>query len=178
MSTSRNPSEHRRPPIILGVILVLAGLWMLGRELGLPLFTSDVIWPWLIVALGVVFWVRYIAFKPRSSDDVFWGTGAILAGGFLLAWRSGLFLANLHGWGELWPMIPLIMGISALVQWVFSLREWGAFIFGISAGAVGAIGLAYTSGMITGAQALKIAQFWPAILILAGIGLVLKALVR
>ncbi|MGQ9516255.1 MAG: hypothetical protein ACUVWB_12810 [Anaerolineae bacterium] len=178
MSTSGSPLEHRRPPIILGIILVLAGLWMLGRELGLPLFTSDVIWPWFIVALGVVFWVRYITFKPRSSDDVFWGTGAVLAGGFLLAWRSGLLLTNLHGWGELWPMIPLIMGISALVQWLFSIRNWGAFIFGISAGAVGVVGLAYTSGMITGVQALKIAQFWPAILILAGIGLVLKALVH
>ncbi len=178
MSTPSTSSAHRRPPIILGIILVLAGLWMLGRELGWPLFASDVIWPWLIAALGIVFWVRYIVFTPRSSDDVFWGTGAILAGGFLLAWRNGLLLAGLHGWGELWPMIPLILGISALVQWIFSIRDWGALIFGISAGAVGAVGLAYTSGLITGAQALKIAQFWPVVLILAGIGLVLKALVR
>jgi|GEM_PF-1287873 hypothetical protein len=178
MGTQGTAPTHRRPPIVLGIILVLAGLWMLGRELGWPLFAGDVLWPWLIVALGLVFWVRYIFFTPRSSDDVFWGTGAILAGGFLLAWRNGLFLSHLHGWGELWPLIPLILGLSALVQWLFSLRDWGALIFGISAGAVGAVGLAYTSGMISGVQAFKIAQFWPAILILAGIGLVLKALVR
>lgn len=168
-------TTRRRPPIVLGLALILLGIWLLGRELGLPLFRGNVLWPWFIVFVGLVFWLRYIFFPSRSSEDVFWGTAALLAGGFLLAWYNHLLSTDMHGWGDLWPLIPLIFGFSALVQWVFDVRNWGALIAGLIFGAVGAVGLAYTSGYITPVKALEIARWWPVIVILAGLGLLLKA---
>jgi len=166
----------RRPAIVPGLLLLLLGIWLLGRELGFSVLLGQVIWPWLIVLLGVVIWARYIFFPPRSADDVFWGTASILSGGFLVTWYNGLWLAELGGWGDLWPVIPLIIGVSSLVQWVFSIRNWGALVSGLAFGAVGVVGLAYTSRMITSLQALQIANMWPALLIVAGLGLLLQAL--
>jgi len=174
MSESR--STGRRAPIVPGMVLILLGIWLLGREIGFSPFIGEVLWPWLIVLLGVVIWARYIFFPPRNADDVFWGTGAILAGAFLVSWYNGLFLSELEGWGDLWPVIPLILGISALVQWVFSIRNWGTLVFGLGAGGVGAVGLAWTLGRITSAQALQIANLWPILVIVAGLGLLLQAL--
>jgi len=107
---------------------------------------------------------------------VFWGTAAILAGGFLTIQYNGLWLAELEGWNDLWPIVPLIIGVSLLVQWVFALRNWGALVFGVAIGAVGAVGLAYTSRTISAFQAIQIANLWPALLIVAGLGLLLQAL--
>lgn len=61
------------------------------------------------------------------------------------------------------------------MQWGFEVTNWGALITGLIFGAVGAVGLAYTSGYITSVKALEIARWWPVIIILAGLGLLLKA---
>jgi len=167
--------HHRRAPIVPGLLLILLGLWFLGRQLDLPLFVGQVIWPWLLIAAGVIIWARYIFLPPRSADDLFWGTGAILAGAFLLAWENGYFLADVRGWDKLWPMIPLIMGISALVQWVFNIRNWGALIFGLAAGAAGVVGLGYTTGTIDAVTAWSISRFWPVLLVIAGLGIMIQA---
>jgi hypothetical protein len=41
---------------------------------------------------------------------------------------------------------------------------------------VGAVGLAYTAGLINTVQALQIANLWPVLVILSGLGLLLQAL--
>jgi len=165
-----------RPPIVPGMLLILLGVWLLGRQLELPLFVGDVLWPWLIIVLGVIIWVRYIFFPPRSADDVWWGTAALLAGAFLLTWRNGYFLPQAQGWGTLWPIIPLVIGISSLVQWVFSIRNWGSLVFGTAFAAGGTVGLAYTTGRISSATAWAIAQYWPLLIVLVGLGLLIQGL--
>lgn len=172
------PKQDRRRPIIPGILLILLGLWLLGRQLNLPFFAGEVSWPWLIFLLGVVIWVRYIFFPPRNSENVFWGTVAVLTGAFLISWYNGLLLSELEGWGDLWPIIPLILGISALVEWLFAIRKWGTLIFGIAAGALGSIGLAYTSGRISLTQAMQILNLWPVLIVLAGLGLLLQAILN
>lgn len=174
---SETKLRRRRPPIVPGMLLILLGIWLLGRELGFSPFIGEVLWPWLIVLLGLVIWVRYIFFPPRNADDVFWGTAALLAGGFLVTWYNGFFLAEMDGWGDLWPVIPLIVGIASILQWVFSIHNWGSLVFGLCAGAVGAVGLAYTSGEISSVQAIQLVNLWPVLVIVAGLGLLLQALI-
>ena len=173
---SESNEVKRRPAIIPGVLLILLGAWLLGREIGIAVFIGEVLWPWLIVLLGVIIWARYIFFPPRNSDDVFWGTTALLAGGFLVGWHNGFLLPEMDGWYELWPVVPLIIGASSIIQWVFSLRNWGSLVFGLGIGAVGAVGLLYTSDRISTVQALQIANLWPVLVIVAGLGLLLQAL--
>jgi len=168
--------KRRNLPIVPGLLLILLGLWFLGRQLELPLFVGQVLWPWLLIAVGALIWVSYFAKTPRSSDDVWWGTGAILGGAFLLAWQNGYILAGMEGWEQLWPVIPLIMGIAGLVQWVFAIRNWGSLVFGLFFGAVGVVGLAYNLGAIDWMTAMSFGRFWPILLIVAGLGIMIQTL--
>ena len=174
--SSTQEVKRRRAPIVPGILLILLGVWLLGRQLNLPLFVGDVLWPWLLIAAGIVIWARYIFLPPRSSDDLFWATGTLLAGAFLLVWRNGFFLSNLEGWGQLWPMVPLIMGISALVEWLFDMRKWFTLVFAVGANAVGWIGLGYTTGSIDSMTAWRLAQYWPMLIVIAGLGVLIHAL--
>lgn len=168
--------KRNRAPIVPGLLLILVGLWFLGRQLELPLFVGRVLWPWLLIAVGVIIWARYIFSTPRSSDDVFWGTGTILGGAFLLAWQNGFLWSNLQGWEQLWPIIPLIMGIAGLLQWFFSIRNWGTLIFALIFGAVGVVGMVHSLGYIDTATAWSFGRLWPALLIIAGIGILFQAI--
>jgi hypothetical protein len=170
--------KRHRAPIVPGLLLILVGLWFLGRQLDLPLFVGNVIWPWLLVAVGAIIWVRYIVVSPRSADDVFWGTGTILAGAFLLAWQNNIILSDVRGWDKLWPIIPLIMGIAGLVQWIFDIRNWGTLIFALMFGTVGVAGLGYTLGSIDFMTAWSFGRFWPILLIIAGVGIMIQAVSR
>ncbi len=166
--------KRRNVPIVPGLLLILLGLWFLGRQLQLPLFVEHVLWPWLLIAVGVIIWVRYALTTPRSSDDVYWGTGTILGGAFLLAWQNGYILPEMTGWEQLWPILPLIMGIAGLVQWLFAIRNWGALIFGLLFGAIGVVGLSYTLGVTDLNTALSFGRYWPVLLIIAGVGIMLQ----
>jgi len=170
--------KRHRAPIVPGLLLILLGLWFLGRQLELPLFVAQLLWPWLLIGVGVIIWARYIFVPPRSSDDVFWGVGTILGGAFLLVWQNGLFLSDLRGWDKLWPILVLIIGVSALVQWVFAIRNWGALIFGLAAGAVGVAGLSYTLGVMDWQTAWSIGRFWPVLVIIAGLGILIEGVSR
>ena len=68
----------------------------------------------------------------------------------------------------LWPVFPLIVGISFFVAWVFSLfRVWGLLIPGGITATVGIVGLAFTLGAETG-YLQWVFKFWP--LALIGLG--------
>jgi hypothetical protein len=73
-------------------------------------------------------------------------------------------------------MIPLIIGISALVEWLFAIRKWGSLVIGIGFGAAGIVGLAYTTGSITSAEAWAIARFWPLLIVLIGLGFLIQGI--
>ena len=49
-------------------------------------------------------------------------------------------------------------------------------MFGLATGAVGVVGLLYTSERIGTVQALQLANLWPVLVIVAGLGLLLQAL--
>jgi hypothetical protein len=166
---------RRRAPIVPGIVLILLGLWLLGRQLNLPVFVGDVLWPWVFVGVGLLIWAHYIFLPPRSADEPFWGTAAVPSGVFLLGWRNGYFLSNFEGWASLWPIVPLIAGISALVKWVFAIRDWGSLVTGIAFAAVGIVGLGYNMGSIDAATAWQISRYWPILVVLAGLGVLIQA---
>jgi hypothetical protein len=170
------PARHAAP-IVPGLLLILLGLWLLGRQLNLPIFIGDVLWPWLIVAGSVLVWVHYIFFPPRSSEEVFWGTAGILTGLFLLGWRNGYLLPEVDGLARLWPVAPLIIGLASLVQWVFDIRRVGTLVWGVFALAVGVVGYSYfTIQTMDFVTAMSYARYWPLLLILAGLGVLITAL--
>jgi len=54
--------DERTTALVLGVILVVAGLLLLARQL-MPAFDADIVWPFALVALGGV--ILLTAFRRR-----------------------------------------------------------------------------------------------------------------
>jgi hypothetical protein len=169
-----HPSHRRRPPVIFGALLVLLGLYFLTRQLPARDLVDTQLIPWLVIAFGVIVWLVYIFVPPRSPDDVFWGAAALLSGAFLLL-RYQIF-PELEGWGVFWPMIPLIAGLATLVQWLFHpRRSWFSLPWGLTLGAVGLLGMAFTTRQLGAVEVVSYARYWPLLIVIAGLALLLRA---
>ncbi len=163
----------KRRPILAGLVLILLGLWFLLRELGV--FPIIAWWPLILLLLGAAAWARYLwAGDRRDPDSVFWGVALLLIGGFFLLRENGWYRPAQLDWDVIWPIFPAIVGASAGLQWLLHLHKWDALLASFAGWIVAAVGFAYTFGYISGDVALTIARFWPLLLILAGIGLVLQ----
>ncbi|MFN8242220.1 MAG: DUF5668 domain-containing protein [Bacteroidales bacterium] len=101
---------------IIGVILVLAGLFLVVRNTGIfPEFIDDVIfsWPMLLVAIGLVITVG-------SSGSKTSGIIVMAVGAFFLI--PIIFRETFHMYNMFWPSIFIIIGVI----FIFSKRRgWG-----------------------------------------------------
>ncbi len=166
-------SFARQRPVLPGLFLVLLGLWLLLRELGIP--GSHAVWPLFVILVGLGVWGHYILNETeRKPDNVFWGTALLLVGFFFLLRENGWYGPATWDWGIVWPVFPAIMGTSAGVQWLLYLHRWDALLWSLIGWVVALVGFAYTSEFISGETALQLARLWPLFLILGGMGLVLQ----
>ena len=102
---STNPSSNR---IIIGVILVLAGLFLAIRNTGLfPDFVDHVIfsWPMLLVTIGLV--------MTLGSTEKTAGIIVMAVGGFFMI--PIVFRETFHMYNMFWPSIFIIIGVIFIV---------------------------------------------------------------
>lgn len=106
--------QHNRP--IIGVILVLAGLFLVMRNTGFfPEFIDHVVfsWPMLLVCIGLV---MTLGAAEKTS-----GVIVMAVGGFFLI--PMIFRETFHAYNMFWPSIFIIIGII----FIFSKRRgWNA----------------------------------------------------
>ncbi|NOZ28477.1 MAG: hypothetical protein GXP39_10555 [Chloroflexi bacterium] len=167
----------REKTILPGLFLIVLGIWLLFRELGLTGFRS--FWPLFVILAGFGAWHRYLAAgASRRPDDAFWGTALLLIG-FLFLLRENAWLgpATLD-WALLWPIFPAIVGISASVQWLLHPRRWSALLWSLMGWAVALVGFAYTFEIIPGWTVVLLSRLWPLLLVLAGIALVVQSILE
>lgn len=128
METNENFSENRRMNrrdddhfssnrVIIGVVLVLAGLFLVIRNTGVfPNFIDDIIfsWPMLLVTIGLVITIG-------SSGSKTSGIIVMAVGGFFLI--PIIFRETFHVYNMFWPSIFIIVGVI----FIFARRQsWGA----------------------------------------------------
>lgn len=127
METNENykvePSEHRhghhqpeKNRVIIGVILVLAGLFLVIRNTGFfPDFIDHVIfsWPMLLVAIGLVL--------TLGNTEKTAGVVVMAVGGFFLI--PMIFRETFHAYNMFWPSIFIIIGIIFIVT---KRKGWNA----------------------------------------------------
>jgi hypothetical protein len=160
-----------------GLLLIAAGAWFLLDALGIHTPGMGAMWPIFPTLVGLgLFAVRLFAPNKREAAGIaIPATINLLIGLFFFA-----FTLKVLRWGEmafLWPVFPLIVGISFLVAWILSLfREWGFLIPGSIVGAVGIIGLTFTLAGQNYWYLTTILQWWPLILISIGVIVLLSAL--
>jgi predicted membrane protein len=98
--------QNNRP--IIGVILVLAGLFLVMRNTGFfPEFIDHVIfsWPMLLVAIGLV---MTLGASEKTS-----GVIVMAVGGFFLI--PMIFRETFHAYNMFWPSIFIIIGVIFIV---------------------------------------------------------------
>ena len=154
----------------LGVGLVLAGTAMLLDRLDVVRFGWHVV-VWLFVALfGIVKCID--GFGVKKSSRVFWGTFLFLLGVYNVL--RDLEVVELRSYW-LFPAILVIMGLSLLMMYVSSPREWHLLIPSILLLGTGAAMILTEFGYLYRYDVIEwVRMYWPVGLILFGLGLVLR----
>ena len=155
-------------PLFLGASLLFLGAWFALRQVGAPLPGIDAMWPIFPTLVGAAFLLGFVL-RPSAYGLVLPGAITVLVGLFFFAFTLG----PLH-WGQmeqLWPVFPLIVGLSFVAMWVASLlRYWGLLVPGFLGISTGVLGLSLTAtplGEIVGMVG------WPVVFLATGASLVL-----
>lgn len=113
METDERPIREFRPGnsnrVIIGVILVLAGLFLVIRNAGFfPSYIDNIIfsWPMLLIAIGAV---MSIGASEKTAGII-----VMAVGGFFLIPR--IFSETFHIYNMFWPSIFIIVGIIFIVS--------------------------------------------------------------
>ncbi len=162
---------NRRPAIIPALFLILFGAWLLAQNLGVPLPGWDAGWPGLLVFFGVAFLLQYFVGGRRDTGLVFVGVAAALLGAFFFA-----FTLHYYRWndmGRYWPVFVLIGSAAFFGQWLAQPRERGLLVPAFLALAVGGVALPITLQAVNPALAELVIKFWPLVLVVLGLGLLL-----
>jgi len=145
---------------IWGIILIILGLLFLGRNLEWFDFNWGDYWPTLMIIGGLFFWIGWIVKRHEF--------GLIMPGTILLVYGIMFQYSALNGWyymDDLWPGFLLGPGLGFLLMYLLGNREKGllipAFILII---------LAFLFWMDHNVYRF----FWPAILIVLGVYLLLR----
>jgi len=107
---------------IIGVVLVLAGFFLVMKNTGIfPNFIDDIIfsWPMLLVTIGLV--------MTLGSSEKTAGVIVMAVGGFFMI--PLIFRETFHMYNMFWPSIFIIVGII----FIFSKRKgWNSFTKGVA----------------------------------------------
>jgi len=168
-----NGNTIARVPI-LGILLVLAGLGLLLDQLHVIDFGWEKVL-WLAVAiLGALLTFR--AFTNDEQGKIFFGTILFLFG-LLFFLRS--FDIIRHGEHIIWPAILVIIGLAFLMLYVNNPREWVLIIPTVLFVGLGAVFmLAELDYLYYWDVWYAVRQYWPAILILIGVAMIVGRGVR
>ncbi len=166
----------RRGAVIPALVLILLGVYLLLAELNVGLPGWDVIWPVIPFAGGLAFLGSFVFGQRRDPGQVFVGTAATLVGlVFFFVTLGPLSYRDLTTW---WPLFVLIGSAAFLAQWVATgFRDWGALFLALVALVVGGAGLAVTLQLLGPQTVELLPRLWPALLILLGLMVFLRALI-
>lgn len=167
---------QRRQAIGIGLLLIALGVWALLAALNVPWAKWDQLWPVILLAIGAASLYGALKRRPYDAGGVWFGTAVFLAGGFLLTITAGPY--EWRDLDRLWPTFPAIMGLAWFAAWAVNVRDVSNVVMGLIGLGLGALGFAYTMGQLGAERALRIAQWWPLILILIGLGLVAQFLAQ
>ncbi len=156
--------------LVIGAILIVIGLGLFFKRLDIVRFGWDEIYPLVLLVLGGM-----SAFSVAKGDKTasFWGSFLLLCG-IVTFFRNYGIIDGL--WDlELWTIVVLSFGISFFVLYFFKPTDWGVLIPGAIVTFFGLI-LLFHDLDLPWISFRTISNFWPVILILIGIGLVISAL--
>lgn len=155
--------------LAFGLVLVIAGLFLLINNF--PSSGRVLVWrPVLCLCLCLV--LLYISLALTHSTVLFYlGINFLLTGIFFLLTDSGIISVGMK---RLWPSIVIGSGISLIPASIYCKKTiTSSFVFpSIIITSLGVIFLLFSLGVIKMSFARFVAQFWPALIIIGGICLI------
>lgn len=167
-------SPRNRIMLVFGVLLLLAGGWLMAQRLypDLPIWEQITFtWPWLVIGFGgLLLLLGLVVGEPGTVVPavLFAGVGAILL------WQSQT--GNYRSWLYLWTLIPGLVGVGVFFyellrrHWRTGLKTALILVF-IS------LALFLVFGSLFG-PINYLVIYWPVLLIYTGVWMLLDVLMR
>lgn len=160
----------KRENLIGGFILILLGLAFLAYQL-FPEFFSGFSWPWILLGIGGLLAIGSLVGRVGGlmiPGAILIGLGAI----FLYQERTG----NWGSWAYIWALIPGFVGLGMFIGGLYDRELGQARGASIILMLLSAVLFAVFGGFF--GLDISILRFWPILLILLGIWVLIKALRR
>ena len=165
-----NTTEFSPGRIIGGITLIFLGMFFLLEQMDIIPEIGN-LWPIFMILFGFALLAGYF-FKRDNSGILFVGSLVSLNGFFFMFWN--LDYIGRYDMGELWPIFILIPGVSFILMALVSKEEKKALIPGVILIVISIIFLLNTIGDVDIDILRFIFKFWPIILVLIGIKLLLQ----
>lgn len=168
--------QEKRNSLVLGGGLILVGLYLLARSLGVALPGWNAVWPLALLVAGISSLVQALGQDPRDSGGVWFGVTAMLC--------SSVFLYITMGRGDwsdmtsLWPAFPAAAALGWLCAWLVRPREVSSLVMAGIAGAGAVLGYAFTVGRLNAESGRQLASWWPLVLVALGVGYIVQYLLQ
>ncbi|MBN1464788.1 hypothetical protein JXA02_03435 [candidate division KSB1 bacterium] len=162
--------------LLIGLIFILAGVGLLLDKMRLFDFGWQETYPVIFLLLAVISFISAFSGKKNSA---FWGGVFGVLGVFYLLRNFDLIPFYLVH--ELWPIFLLALGLGFIALFIFNPREWGVLVPGFILTGLGVIFILESLDLIHDLFANivdAIWTYWPLILVLIGIGLILGSYKR
>lgn len=176
--------SRKNKPLVGAFFLIALGLWFLAQNLGMNLPGLAQLWPLFIIWGGASALWHYFSRQTTDSDELFTGFAALGVGAFFLLITLNLRVPVVGriGWADmstLWPAFIVIGGLAFLGQFVFGgFKKPEILLFGVLALGIGLASFAFTFGFLSAALGMHLLNFWPVLLILVGLALLIGGVFR
>lgn len=163
--------KKRNSNYVWGLILIILGALMLGREL-FPQIRLILDWPWIVIGVGFVF-LLFALFTKTGGLAV---PGAIISGiGSILLYQS--ITMNWETWTFAWTLIPGFVGVGIGLATLISPSEnqggWTSSLFLITLSVV--MFIIFGGSKFFG---LDLDYLWPVIIVVFGVFLLIKGFTK
>jgi hypothetical protein len=166
--------EKRRSNLVLGLFLLLAGIWFLAVQLfpGLSqIFHIELAWPLFVVGAGMLLLVLALLLGAPDMAVPACIVGGI---GMLLYWQNAT--GRWESWSYAWALIPGFAGIGVILAGVLSGRMRRALGEGFGMILSSLVLFAIFASFLGGWR--LFGPYWPVLIILLGLWLLVRPWLR
>jgi len=165
--------NERNPTFITGAVLLLIGVALFLRRLGLFFVGWEEAYPLVMLALAAALF--YATFKKTDRTSAFPATVLLILGSFYFLRNFSLLEFDYYffEFRDYWPVFLIAFGAGFVVQSLLKVRGKGALVAGGALLFFGTGLLMHSLGLWWG---FDLAALWPLLLIAAGVALVAKTL--
>ena len=166
--------EKRERSFVPGIVLIVIGFYFLLKQLGVFFyFRMYQIYPIGLIVLGAFFLV--LVFTKKDKGAAFAATVFLVLGVFFFL-RNFVFLPHyLDHSRNFWPIFLIAPGLGFIVLYLFKRQDWGVLIPGAILLFLGISAFLEISGLYYWED---FTRYWPVILIVIGLGIVVSSLRR